>query len=353
MRYLPNLDVLRFLLASLVIVFHVPQLSRNQNLPFFDDASIFHKGLEAVYMFFVLSGFLIIKIIYNEKLKGAFSINKFYKKRVLRILPLYIIILIFGLLFYNVILPWLNIPFEINYTLTEAVFFNLFFLPNVFSELFKPGGILEILWSIGIEEQFYLMIAPLLLVLNRNRILIALIVLTAIYFMSYHSFLYDYIGKFHMYYYFLFTGGIIAILEFQKKLEFLKSPILSILIVVLTGVSFFTDVLPMGALWLYHLIISILFPLFILAISTNNFGVVIGNKFINYLGRISYGIYMYHIIALNLVVFLFLKIENLQKLNDVSVILLIYTLTFAITIVLSHFSYKYIETYFLKLKSSL
>ena len=112
MNRLPNLDVLRFILASLVIIFHLPQLCRNQGLPYFLDAPIFNRGVEAVYMFFVLSGFLIIKIIYNDKLRDRFSIRKFYMRRILRIFPLYYLILIFGFVFYWQILPVLGIPFE-------------------------------------------------------------------------------------------------------------------------------------------------------------------------------------------------------------------------------------------------
>ncbi|MBT8271721.1 MAG: acyltransferase family protein, partial [Bacteroidia bacterium] len=117
MNRLPNLDVLRFFLASAVVLFHIPKLSRNQGLPFYDELPIFHRGHEAVYMFFVLSGFLIIQLIYRAKLKHVFSIRKFYMRRILRIFPLYYLILIFGFTFYNFILPQLNIDFDIRYEL--------------------------------------------------------------------------------------------------------------------------------------------------------------------------------------------------------------------------------------------
>jgi len=57
LKRLPNLDVLRFLLSFFVLIFHLPQLSKNQNLPYFDGLDLFSKGTHAVYMFFVLSGF--------------------------------------------------------------------------------------------------------------------------------------------------------------------------------------------------------------------------------------------------------------------------------------------------------
>ena len=162
MERLPNLDPLRFFLASLVILFHLPQLSYNQGLPSLPTIPIFNRGTEAVYMFFILSGFLIIRGIYRSKLQERFSIKKFYIRRILRIFPLYYLIVAFGFFFYNFMLPLLGIPFEINYNLKEGILMTVFFLPNVFGKMYEPGGILEILWSIGIEEQFYIMIAPLL-----------------------------------------------------------------------------------------------------------------------------------------------------------------------------------------------
>ena len=178
MKRLPNLDALRFVLTILVLMFHLPQLCKNQGLPYFDDLPIFHRGIESVYMFFALSGFLIIRLIYLEKLNGIFSMKKFYMRRILRIFPLYYLIMFFGFVFYQVILPMLNIPFENNYNLGEGILLCVFFLPNVFGSLYKPGGILEILWSIGIEEQFYLLIAPLMFFIKPKRILFALVLLT-------------------------------------------------------------------------------------------------------------------------------------------------------------------------------
>lgn len=48
MKILPNLDVLRFILASLVLLQHVALLSGSMGLPFYSDSPIFNKGTEAV-----------------------------------------------------------------------------------------------------------------------------------------------------------------------------------------------------------------------------------------------------------------------------------------------------------------
>lgn len=352
MNRLPNLDPLRFFLASIVLLFHLPQLSHNQGLPSFDGLPIYHRGLEAVYMFFVLSGFLIIRIIYRAKIRGAFSIKDFYIRRILRIFPLYYLVLIFGLFFYNVILPFVNIPFEINYTWKEAFFYNVFFLPNVFGQMFEPGGILEVLWSIGIEEQFYLIIAPLLFFINVKWVLRVLSVLLIGYFILYWSDAFEFLRKYIFVFFYLFFGGVVAILEEKKKLEFLKrTAIFPILICILTLLYFTTDWFHIGPLWTRSLFTCLLFGVFIHSLAFNNRGVELKSTVLTHLGSISYGIYMFHAIVLNAVVFLFLKLGFLQNLNENLTIILMHLLTFAGTLLIAHLSYTYFELYFLKLKN--
>lgn len=334
------------------MIFHIPQLSRNQGLPFFLDAPIFNRGTQAVYMFFVLSGFLIIQIIYRRKRKGSFSIKKFYARRILRIFPLYYLIVIFGFLFYWVILPFLNIPFENNYNLVEGVALSVFFLPNIFAFLFEPGGILEILWSIGIEEQFYLMVAPLLYVVRKQSILLVLSILTLGYFIIFHLDAFYVLKQYSFVYFLLFAGGVVAILEELKYLEFLKQSVFIPLLIVISTVLFFTtDFFMFQNTFFRNLFTMILFSLFIHTLAYNNFNRVIRCKLLNYLGQISYGIYMFHAIAMNIVVFLMLKIQSMEIFSDTMLIVLIYILIFAITLIMAHLSYRYYESYFLKLKT--
>ncbi len=349
---LPNLDPLRFILASLVMIFHIPHLSRNQGLPYFSDAPIFNRGTEAVYVFFVLSGFLIIRLIYRYKQRDAFSIKKFYIRRMLRIFPLYYLIVIFGFLFYWLILPALNMPFENNYNLGEGIVLTTFFLPNVFGKLYEPGGILEVLWSIGIEEQFYLMIAPLLFFIRKTRILLVLSVLTIAYFIVFHLDVFQFLYTYRFVYFFLFSGGVIAILEEQKQLEFLKRSILIPIVIVIAMLLYFTtNVFQFEIRWMTHFVTMVVFCLFVHTLAHNNFGMTIKNKLWNYLGHMSYGIYMFHVIAMNIVVFFMLKVQAHEIFNDTITILLINILTFALTILFAHLSYTYFETYFLKLKT--
>lgn len=350
MKRLPNLNPLRFVLAFLVLIFHLPQLSRNQGLPYFNDLPIFNKGIEAVYMFFVLSGFLIIRQIYDAKENKTFSIKNFYVRRGLRILPLYFLIVTFGLVFYNVLLPLLGIPFQINYKIKHT--FLLLLFPNIFSKLFEPGGILEILWSIGIEEQFYLLIAPLMVFIKNSKVVKVLAIITILYFLIFHLNTFELLRRYQFVYFFILSGGVVAILEAKHKLFFFKRfKFFSYIIILLTIIYFITNWLKPDSRMLYNLITAILFSLFILTISSQSKKNIIKNKLFNYLGTISYGIYMYHAIVLNVMVFLFLQLKKRIVINEVFTIVLLNIMTLFFTILVAHISYKYFETYFLKLKN--
>lgn len=350
MKNLPNLTPLRFLLATVVLIFHVPQLCKNQGLPYYDQFPIFHRGIEAVYMFFVLSGFLIIRLIYKEKKDHIYSIKKFYVRRILRILPLYYLIVLFGFFFYQILLPLLDIPFENNYGLETGLLLTVFFLPNIFAS-YEPGGILEILWSIGIEEQFYLIIAPLLYFINTKKIILFLSIIFFVYIIVFHFEKLNVLRKYHFVYFFMLSGGILAILEEEHKLEFLKRmKIAPVLIVICTFLFFFSDLFLFENTLIRHTFICLLFSLFIYSISHLHYNLIIKSKILEHLGKISYGIYMYHVIALNLVVFLALKIENAQILSEEVLIIFINSATLALAILMAHFSYRYFETFFLKLK---
>ena len=77
---------------------------------------------------------------------------------------------------------------------------------------------------------------------------------------------------------------------------------------------------------------------------------IIKNRFINYLGIISYGIYMFHSITLYISAYLFANILFLRELNSNLVVIFSNLFTFILTLIFSHLSYKYFESYFLKLK---
>lgn len=152
----PSLDGWRALSIALVIGSHVQLMSAFSGSP---DATIFSFGEYGVDVFFVLSGFLITYLLLIEKQKvGTISIKDFYIRRAYRILPIYFAFM--GTVFVITLITAFKISgqhwaqlltFTANYKIEEAV----------------PGPVAHI-WSLSVEEQFYLA-WPSLLLLTLSR----------------------------------------------------------------------------------------------------------------------------------------------------------------------------------------
>ncbi len=270
-------------------------------------------------------------------------------RRILRLYPVYYLVLIFGFTYYHLLLPLFNVPYDINYPLVEGIAWNILFLPNVFKALYEPGAILQILWSIGIEEQFYLLIAPLLTVTPLRRFHPYLFLFTVIYFVIFHLEAFFFLKRFYQLYFFMSAGGLLAILSKRGLSVHFENFYLRILVYILFLLYFFTDLLQVESNMGQHAIDVFLFNALIINLA-NEDRFEIKSKVANYLGSISYGIYMYHMIIVNFVLFIFLKLQNRMEVNNGLVISFIFVLSVLLTILFSHLSFKYYETYFLRFK---
>ncbi|RKT53001.1 acyltransferase family protein [Saccharothrix australiensis] len=169
MRRFPALDGLRAIAAVIVVVSH-----------FAGPEWTWVSGWVGVYVFFVLSGFLITTLLLREQsTNGRISLKAFYLRRVFRILPPYLVILGFIVLFC-----WLRgefhsraFPTALPYYLT---FFNEF-LPAVNSG--GPDNFFSGSWTLGVEEKFYLFWPALMVVVGvaavKRRIAVAVAALAA------------------------------------------------------------------------------------------------------------------------------------------------------------------------------
>jgi len=350
-KRIKNLDSLRGLLAILVLLYHLPLVSRAVGLPYFNDLPIFHRGYHAVAVFFCLSGYLIIGLLYDEKKRtGGIDIKNFYIRRVLRLYPVYYLVMFFGFFFYHYLLPTLNVPFQINYDLYQGLLLCIGFLPNVFAKLYDPGSILSILWSIGIEEQFYLIIAPVLFTLPLHKYSKYLLIFTIVYFIAFHTETLSFLMEFGFFYFFMSMGGLLAVWERKGYSIVFKSFAMRVLVYFIFAMHFTTDLFQFENVMVQNGFELILFNLLIVNLA-NDERITMGSKFANYLGRISYGIYMYHMIVINFVLFVFLEIQKRMALDTWTTVLVINAITLLLTIFVSHISYKYFELYFLKLKN--
>lgn len=142
--YRPDIDGLRAIAVVLVILFH-------------SGFTFFSGGYVGVDVFFVISGYLITSIVYGDVVSGKFSFVTFYKRRIARLVPSLLVLLVsvlaFGFVFYN------ERAFD---NLGKEIFFSSFGLVNILfsggenyfasEEAYRP---LIHLWSLGVEEQFY------------------------------------------------------------------------------------------------------------------------------------------------------------------------------------------------------
>jgi peptidoglycan/LPS O-acetylase OafA/YrhL len=350
MKLLPNLTGLRFLLAFLVVIFHIPQFCQNRGFPYFNNLSVFNKGEEAVYMFFSLSGFLIIRQLYVEK-SVNFSVNlkKFFLRRILRIFPLYYLVLTFGLIYYRLILPFFGFDYENNYDLVYGILLSYTFFSNIFAS-YSPGGIIEVLWSIGIEEQFYLLIAPLIFIIPFKKIKQFLLIFTIFFFLIYFSELIKFLRNYNILFFYFSFSGLCSIMSLNKRINLhsFKYLLFFIFIIYFTTPIFRNNLTD----FYYHLISMILFGLTLYILSEKPIK-LLENKWLIYLGKISFGIYMYHAIMMQFVGFIFLKSNLHLKISNLNSIIIFNLLVFVSTIIIAHLSFKYFESYFLNLKEKL
>jgi peptidoglycan/LPS O-acetylase OafA/YrhL len=154
---IPSLDGLRALSIILVLGLHTLQrFSLTHHVPFGWYALF--NGADGVFIFFEISGFLITSLLLQERAKrGSISLRGFFLRRAFRILP--------PLYLYIGVVILLGLAGRIVLTRTDLVS-SLFFFHN-FSATERMWS-LEHLWSISIEEQFYL-VWPFLLVFCLRR----------------------------------------------------------------------------------------------------------------------------------------------------------------------------------------
>ncbi len=346
MHQIPNLTSLRFILATLVVLFHTPEFFSNRNLPYFNDYSLFLRGNESVWMFFSLSGFLIIRQLFSEKIKSnSINLKRFFLNRIYRIFPLYYLVLIYGFIHYLIILPKLGFQFENSYNILEGIMLSTTFFSNIFLT-YSPGGILEILWSIGIEEQFYIVIAPLFYFLPKSKIKTTLILVTVVYLLLFISNVFPLMTTYKMYFFFFTFSGLCSVFFEKTNFNKLFSKLIYLIILIYLLSNLFKNNFNENQ---YYIFSMILFGLFLTVLSKKPI-YILENRTLKYLGTISYGIYMFHAIAMQIVGIIYIK---LQIENKIAENLYVISYTFSIiflTIIMAHLSYKYYESYFLKFK---
>jgi peptidoglycan/LPS O-acetylase OafA/YrhL len=355
MKYIKQLDSIRAVAVVLVIISHwIPAKYIINRIP---------NGAIGVDIFFVLSGFLISSILFENKKKSEQdNISKFvvlrifYIRRSLRIFPIYyltIIILFFFSEFVNC-----NIKNNFFYYATYTCNFHYFFNNNW-------DGITSHLWSLAVEEQFYL-IWPFIILFSNNKYHFNLIMIFIFIGILSQKLLSD----FNMGNVLPFTCfdsfGFGALLAWQKKYAKEKEKRFQFWLVTLASIATLSLILEIvtnkSILFPQRTIISIYAVILISYIVKNHqnenlkFKIILNNKILIFLGKISYGLYLFQNIIPSTINSKIINVYFNPLLPDIlfktywSQLYLIENVIILISI--SWLSYIFIEKKFLKLKDS-
>jgi peptidoglycan/LPS O-acetylase OafA/YrhL len=339
--YRPELDALRFFAFLLVLVHHGPKFPGPFNV-------IQEMGAYGLSLFFLLSAYLITELLLREREQtGDVSWKLFFIRRALRIWPLY-----FGAVAAVIVVSLVRHQIYVSRLHLLAM---VFFVANWFGVGFQFGPLTGHLWSISVEEQFYLIWPPLMKFGGKRAILAASVVLAAVapvWMLIFSSrgwrLWYDTPVEFL----FFAAGALIAIWGHCGVLE--RSGVSRVLLLAL-GIAMLA-----GAAWIGPIGTDAISGISLRA-NLLGYGMVVAGcvaiffatlglagvpRWLAYLGKISYGLYVFHVAAMQLSLDL---LARLRIANSVDA-LIIDGLAMLLSIAAAHLSYQYFEKPFLRIK---
>ncbi|MFT4033366.1 MAG: acyltransferase [Siphonobacter sp.] len=354
-RNFPNLNGIRCIAAFLVIFHHLEQAKEAFGIRNIYEISIIkHAGRLGVGLFFVLSGFLITYLLLQEKGNfGDISARKFYLRRVFRIWPIYFLLIFLSCFIF----PKLSLFYfpgaseTLHYYYTNRLFLLSIVLPNYAFVLYGLPYWCAQTWSIGVEEQFYYL-WPWIIKYPKKTIYIVFIFgfitifllwfglhdLIATDIQKYDSIL-TFIGQFRLLIMALGGGGAYLVYSNNKTiLPFLFQKNVQIVVYIVFLILFFSGFHFPGFMEVY----AFFFLFFILNLAANAGSIIsLENPFMNYMGKISYGLYLYHVFVTVFVINIlnaYLGLISSSAYNGI-----LYISIFVFSIAISALSYEYLE----------
>ncbi|MES2575423.1 MAG: acyltransferase family protein [Bacteroidota bacterium] len=333
--YRPDIDGLRAIAILLVIIFH-------------SGFSLFSGGFIGVDVFFVISGFLITSIIEKEIKENSFSFKNFYLRRIRRIIPVLVFIMVI------ITIPAYFILFANNLEAYSRTLLYTFLCTNNFHLYFNSGDyfaessdLIPFLhtWSLSVEEQFYFFLPPFLLLLHKKftlskcRLIITLLCILGLLFSIYQTFINPRMAYFLLpaRLFELLIGSCLAVYwEKLPTLNQFKNNILSIIGILLILIPSFvlksTSLFPgLNAFWPCLGTALLLFT----GKTKEYKGVInklIQNKVMIGIGLISYSLYLWH-----WPIFVLIKYSGINLDGWVRIIAII------ATFILSYLTWKFVE----------
>jgi len=338
-KYRSDIDGLRALAVIGVILYHT-EIRIGDNL-------LFSGGFLGVDVFFVISGYLITSIILKEHLiKKQFSFWDFYKRRVRRLVPALLFVLIISLIFaYFFLLP-VQFKSYLNSIVSSIFFYSNFYFHyegQAYGQSILSTQPLLHTWSLSVEEQFYILY-PVLFIISLNifkkkiKFIFYIFIISSVIFSSYMS---ENHSSFNFYMittraWELACGAVISLNHFQYKNKE-KNNFWKIFGFILIIFSFFYFDSANN-----HPSYLTLVPVLGSCMIINNYNKgshidkILRNKLFVNIGLISYSLYLWHHPILS-----FGKISGLTDNSFFFKFILI-----AISFLLSILTYIYVEKYF-------
>ena len=300
MNYRPEIDGLRALAVLSVILYHAKINFRGHHL--------FEGGFLGVDIFFVISGYLITKIILQELFKNnSFNFFNFYERRARRILPLLFAVILVSVPFaWNTFLPNDFVEYS------QSIISSLFFISNFFFYYISIDYGAEIAlykpfihtWSLSIEEQFYIFF-PIVLVFIFKHFKVNIIQsFFVMFFLSFCYAIYASNISHNLNFYFPFSrfweiiiGSILAYfhINFKKKVSMVNQNLFSIfgLSLIFFSIFYFDDD-PNNLNFKIFLCISGVGLVIFFSSYHNISKYILCSKPLIFLGLISYSMYLWH-----------------------------------------------------------
>ncbi len=356
--YFPQLDSIRgmsFLAIFFYHAFHIP-VSKSDHFPTNFIIYCYDNIPLAIDVFFILSSFLLTYLALNEyKKRNNFSFKNYFTRRILRIWPLYFFIMILAFFVF----PLIARQFGTSLTLPNSLYY-IFFIANFYT--IDHVFFLKFLWTISVEEQFYLFWGLSLRFLHKklNMIIIVLFllsILSSIYSIikgssNYYStltYLFDF-GCGALASIYIFTNS--RLIAWIKNLSRARTYAFYVYLIFHFIFFYFLNANTTGvandfAGLLNRYLFIIYVSLFITEqmINTSRTNIFSNNRFLILTGKLSYGLYCFHGITIT---FVNLLLQHF-KINIMSWLLVI--IYFTINYLIAAISYNYLELPFLKLKS--
>lgn len=349
--YFPELDGLRFIAFLLVFISHNELFAA---MPHF--TILQREGWFGVDLFFVLSAYLFTKLLLIEYQKNStISFKKFYLRRIFRIWPIYYLIIGISILYYL---------FYQHLTIYKHVWAQILallsFTDNIGDAIFGHYNHLPFaghLWTIGYEEQFYVVIPIAILLLakaSRKTRIISFLTVLLLFNLIRLYFIYEQIA--HPAIYVLpithFEAILMGIVIGFGGLDFLLKRFHPLLLFSLGLICFIgIHITPYVAIisnWLMltYTLVGLSATFILYAVLNSAFlKSILSIKPLMFLGKRSYGLYIYHKFAILLAEKITERFGNIPSDN-----LSIFIYALFLSIVFALISYKLIETPFLKWK---